>query len=287
MYHQIFFVKLFYEYHKFNIYYAQKKVIKKSMLCMTFQIAIVGHNKFYEQTVVDVSEDDLKKYVKFVCVNEKIPKNIPDSYPKECIINEWDIPEYESYYQENNFYQNSFFFNLMNVIDTLGLEHIGFGQYDMIYTQDIMDQMKEKCQDIKAAIGFYPYPIEPLFEILQPGVWQFIIQKYSNFFDIAIDDIDKLDTMKLALFHTFIIPVENYKRMMCFTKDILKNVTAFLGNNTRHMAGTLERVFALFLNLEIITGNMQEFQWIDGLVHDDVNLRLADSLRGLSGPRLE
>ena len=169
----------------------------------------------------------------------------------------------------------------MNVIDTMGLDHIGFAQYDMVFTPEIFDQIKEKCKDPKAVVGFYPYPIEPLFEILQPGVWQFIIQKYSNFFDIAVDDVDKLDTMKLALFHTFVIPVENYKRMMCFTKDILKNVTAFLGNDTRHMAGTLERVFALFLNLEIITGNMQPFEWIDGLIHDDVNLRLADAFRGL------
>ena len=248
---------------------------------MSFKLAIVGHQKFYAKTVEGISEDDLKKYVKFVCVNEDLPKDIPAEYPKECIINEWDIPEYESFYQKNNFYQNSVFFNLMNVIDTLGLDQIGFAQYDMVFTPEIFDQIKEKCQDPKAAVGFYPYPVEPLFEILQPGVWQFIIQKYSNFFDISVDDVDKLDTMKLALFHTFVIPVENYKRMMCFSKDILKNVTAFLGNNTRHMAGTLERVFALFLNLEILTGNMKEFEWIDGLVHDDVKLRLADAFRGL------
>ena len=248
---------------------------------MAFQLAIVGHQKFYAQTVAGISEDDLKKYVKFVCVNEKLPKDIPAEYPKECVINEWDIPDYESFYQENNFYQNSVFFNLMNVIDTMGLDHIGFAQYDMVFTPEIFDQIKEKCKDPKAVVGFYPYPIEPLFESLQPGMWQFLIQKYSNFFDIPVDDVDKLDTMKLALFHTFVIPVENYKRMMCFTKDILKNVTSFLGNNTRHMAGTLERVFALFLNLEIITGNMQPFECIDGLVHDDVNLRLADAFRGL------
>ena len=248
---------------------------------MTFQLAIVGHQKFYAKTVEGISDDDLKKYVRFVCVNEDLPKDIPAEYPKECVVNEWDIPDYESYYQKNNYYQNSVFFNLMNVIDTLNLDHIGFAQYDMVFTPEIFDQIKEKCKDPKAVVGFYPYPIEPLFEILQPGVWQFIIQKYSNFFDIAVDDVEKLDTMKLALFHTFVIPVENYKRMMCFTKDILKNVVAFLGNNTRHMAGTLERVFALFLNLEIITGNMPEFEWIDGLVHDDVNLRLADAFRGL------
>lgn len=248
---------------------------------MSFQLAICGHQKFYPQTVAGISEDDLKKHVKFVCVNEKLPKDIPTEYPKECVINEWDIPDYESYYQQNNFYQNSVFFNLMNVIDTLGLDQIGFAQYDMVFTPEIFDQIKEKCKDPKAAVGFYPYPIGPLFEILQPGVWQFIIQKYSNFFGITVDDVDKLDTMRIALFHTFVIPVENYKRMMCFTKDILKNVTAFLGNDTRHMAGTLERVFALFLNLEIITGNMKEFEWIEGLVHDEVNLRLADAFRGL------
>lgn len=250
-------------------------------MCMAFQIAIVGHKKFYAKAVEGVSDDDLKKYVKFVCVNEKLPKDIPKEFPKECIINEYDFPDYEPYYQENNFYQNSVFFNLMNVIDTLSLEQIGFAQYDMIFTTEIFDQIKEKCADSKSAIGFYPYPIEPLFEILKPGAWQFFIQQYSNFFDVSIDDIEKLETMQLALFHTFVIPVENYKRMMCFSKHVLKNVLAFLGNDTRHIAGTLERLFALFLNLEIITGKMQEFQWIKDLKHDDVNLRLADPFRGL------
>ena len=159
---------------------------------MSFQLAIVGHKKFYAKTVEGISEDDLKKYVKFVCVNEDLPKDIPVEYPKECVINEWDIPDYESFYQKNNFYQNSVFFNLMNVIDTLNLDHIGFAQYDMVFTPEIFDQIKEKCKDPKAVVGFYPYPIEPLFEILKPGVWQFIIQKYSNFFDIPVEDVDTI-----------------------------------------------------------------------------------------------
>ena len=98
---------------------------------MTFQLAIVGHQKFYAKTVEGISDDDLKKYVRFVCVNEDLPKDIPAEYPKECVVNEWDIPDYESYYQKNNYYQNSVFFNLMNVIDTLNLDHIGFAQYDI------------------------------------------------------------------------------------------------------------------------------------------------------------
>lgn len=250
---------------------------------MAFSLAIIGHKTFYAKTVEGIPIEDLKKHVKFVCVNEKlIPKNIPTEFPSECIMNEYDIPEYEPFYQQNNFYQNSFFFNLMNVIDTLGLDQVGFFQYDMIFTPKIFEQIKTTCaEDPQSAIAFYPYPIEPLFEILQPGVWQFIIQQYANFFDVPIDDAYKLDTMKLALFHTFVIPVENYKRMMMFTKSVLKNIMAFLSGNTRHIAGTLERVFALFLNLEIISGNMKDFVFIDGLVHDDVNLRLADPSRGI------
>jgi len=49
------------------------------------------------------------------------------------------------------------------------------------------------------------------------------------------------------------------------------------------MAGTLERLFALFLNLEIVTGNMKDFKWIDGLRHDDTGLRMRDDFRGLAG----
>jgi hypothetical protein len=247
---------------------------------MAFQLAVIGHEKFYKETIEDIPIEDVKKYFKFVCVNEKLPKYIPDEYPKECVVNEWEIEHYEPFYQENKFYQNSFFFNLMNMIDTLNLKQVGFFQYDMVFTNDIVQEIKTKCEDEKAAIGFYPYPIEHLFEILQPGVWQFVIQKYSNFFQISVDT-EKLDKMPLALFHTFVIPVENYKRVMCFVKDVLKNIVTFLGNDTRHMAGTLERVIALALNLEIITENMKEFEWIENLKHDDVNMRLPDSFRGL------
>ena len=248
---------------------------------MVFKIAIIGHRKFYDSSVEGISKDDLKKHVKFVCVNENLPKDIPAEFPMECIMNEWDIPDYEAYYQANHFYQNSFFFNLMNVIDTMGLDQIGFAQYDMIFTPEILERVKDICEDPKAAVGFYSYPIEPLFEILQPDIWQFVIQQYSNFFDVAITDIARLDTMQFALFHTFVIPVETYKRMMAFAKSILHSIIAFLGNDATHMAGTLERVFALFLNLEIITGNMKQLEWIDGLVHDDANLRLPDEFRGI------
>lgn len=251
---------------------------------MAFSLAIIGHKTFYSKTVEGIPNEDLKKHVKFVCVNEKlIPKDIPSEFPVECIMNEYDIPEYEPFYQQNNFYQNSFFFNLMNVIDTLNLDQVGFFQYDMIFTPEIFEKIKTTCaEDPQSAIAFYPYPIEQLFETIRPGVlWQSILQQYANFFDVQIDDVHKLETMKLALFHTFVIPVENYKRMMMFTKSVLENIMKFLGNDTRHIAGTLERVFALFLNLEIISGNMKEFVFIDGLVHDDVNLRLTDSFRGI------
>jgi hypothetical protein len=248
-----------------------------------YQLAFIGHERFYQETVAGISEEDIKKYVRFVCVNEKLPKHIPESFPKECIVKEWEFPDYEKFYQENNYYQNSVFFNTMNVIETLGLDQIGFFQYDMIMSPKIFDTVKSTCEaDKDAAIAFYPYPIEQLFEIVNPGAWQFVIQQYSNFFQVEVDT-DTLQEMKLALYHTFVIPKTNYCRMMHFAKKVLPNIATFLtSSGTRHMAGTLERLFALFLNMEIVTGNMKEFSWIDGLIHDDVNLRLRDEFRGVS-----
>ena len=247
-----------------------------------FQLAFIGHERFYKETVAGISEEDLKKYVRFVCVNEKLAKHVPESFPKECVVNEWEFPDYEEFYQKNNYYQNSVFFNTMNVIETLGLDQIGFFQYDMIMSPAIFDTIKSTSEaDKEAAIGFYPYPIEQLFEIVKPGAWQFIIQQYSNFFQVSVDT-DQLEEMKLALFHTFVIPKKNYCRMMHFAKKVLPNIVTFLTDTgNRHMAGTLERLFALCLNLEIITGNMKPFTWVDGLIHDDVNLRLRDDFRGI------
>ncbi|AGE59265.1 hypothetical protein PBCVOR070422_919L [Paramecium bursaria Chlorella virus OR0704.2.2] len=248
-----------------------------------FQLGFIGHERFYEETIAGIPEDDVKKHIRIVCVNEKLPKFIPESFPKECIHNEWEIPEYEKFYQENNYYQNSVFFNTMNIIETLGLDQIGFFQYDMKMSPEIFDHIKRSCtEDKDASIAFYPYPIEQLFEIVKPGAWQFIIQQYSNFFQVPVDPI-LLESKKLALFHTFVIPKKNYCRMMHFTKKVLPNILTFLTETgTRHIAGTLERLFALILNLEIVTGNMADFIWIDGLIHDDVNLRLRDEFRGVS-----
>jgi hypothetical protein len=247
-----------------------------------FQLAIVGHQKFYAETVAGISDEDLKKHVRFVCVNENLPKDVPAEFPAECVMNEWEIQGYEPFYQREKYYQNSVFFNTMNIIETLGLDQIGFAQYDMVFTPEIFEEIKQTCEaDKNAAIGFYPYPIEHLFEIVQPQAWQFIIQQYSNFFQVPVENVDKLESMKLALFHTFVIPKSNYCRMMHFAKKVLPNIVTFLNKDNRHMAGTLERLFALFLNLEIITGNMKEFKWVSGLRHDDTGLRLRDEFRGV------
>jgi len=247
-----------------------------------FQLAIVGHQKFYAETVAGISDEDLKKHVRFVCVNENLPKDVPAEFPAECVMNEWEIQGYEPFYQREKYYQNSVFFNTMNIIETLGLDQIGFAQYDMVFTPEIFEEIKQTCEaDKNAAIGFYPYPIEHLFEIVPPQAWQFIIQQYSNFFQVPVENVDKLESMKLALFHTFVIPKSNYCRMMHFAKKVLPNIVTFLNKDNRHMAGTLERLFALFLNLEIITGNMKEFKWVSGLRHDDTGLRLRDEFRGV------
>jgi len=249
-----------------------------------FQLAIIGHKEFYEKSVKGIPEEDLKNHVRFVLVNENVhDKNVPASFPEECIVKEYDIENYEPFYQKNNYYQNSFFFNLMNVIDTLGLDQIGFFQYDMVLTP-VFDKIKTICEsDSTAAIAFYPYPIEQLFEILNPPAWQFFIQQYSNFFNVEVDT-EPLEKLPLALFHAFVIPKSNYCRMMHFTKKVLPNLITFLSSRggNRHIAGTLERLFALFLNLEIVTKNMKDFTWVDGLIHDDVTMRLPDSFRGIS-----
>jgi hypothetical protein len=249
-----------------------------------FQLAIIGHEKFYAETVAGISDEELKKHVRFVLVNEKLPKIVPESFPKECVVKEWEIPSYEPFYQENKYYQNSVFFNTMNIIETLDLDQIGFFQYDMIISPKIFNQIKETCEaDKDASIGFYSYPIEQLFEVVNPPQWQHVIQQYSNFFQVSVDT-EKLEKMPLALFHTFVIPKKNYCRMMHFTKKVLPNIITFLSSSgTRHIAGTLERLFALFLNLEIVTENMTEFTWVDGLVHDDKNLRMRDDFRNLQG----
>lgn len=247
-----------------------------------FKIFIIGHKNFYLHTLQNINTNDIKQYIVWTVVNEPIEKSIPAEFPITSILREWDIPGFCPLYQMTHFYQNSVFFNLVKIIDTYNLKHVGFGQYDMIYTKSILESCKNHLTEKKSAIGFYPYNFLHLQnEVLSFQDWFLIIDQYFKIFCIEPIDLTELMNMPLALFHTFIIPVYNYKRMMFFSEKILNHIIQKLKYDMRHFAGTFERVFAIFLNLEILLTKMNAFLFLDGLVHDHTHLRTSDTLRGI------
>lgn len=88
--------------------------------------------------------------------------------------------------------------------------------------------------------------------------------------------------MPLALLHTFIVPTDFFHEMMVFMEVVHSNIWQMLGNNNRHYAGTMERVFAVYINLKIVEGCLDKMVFIKGVSHND-SQRSADKMRGIKG----
>jgi hypothetical protein len=68
--------------------------------------------------------------------------------------------------------------------------------------------------------------------------------------------------------------------MMDFVNQILPGVLKALNWETRHLAGTLERVFALCISCGIMEGRFHNILKLDGITHDETQHE-EDLLRGI------
>jgi hypothetical protein len=86
--------------------------------------------------------------------------------------------------------------------------------------------------------------------------------------------------MPLFLLHTFIVPSWFFAHIMEFVEWNLPQILRGLKWDTRHLAGTLERVFALCISCGILEGKLQNVLGLNNIKNMD-NQRLPDSFRGL------
>lgn len=237
---------------------------------------IIFHDKLFKDNV------PLLPCFTWVAVNEKIPKQIPDWLHKDSLIKEYEMKIHSPLYQMLNFYQNSVFFHLYWNKNLINSKYIGFGQYDMSFNKEEMEKLLYTIKDDTADkfISAFLYPFDVLcFKEELPQWEEMFMAPYNSFYSMN-HTLDSLKGIPLALLHTFIIPTWFFLHMMPFVESLLPRILKFTNWETRHLAGTLERIFALCISCGIVEGKFRHLIQLNGVTHND-SQHSADPLRGI------
>jgi hypothetical protein len=242
---------------------------------------IIFHDKLFQENTSGFSQIELEAF-KWVAVNEKIPKEFPEWIPKNSLLKEYEMKVYSPLYQMTNFYQNSVFFHLYWNKEFLDSKYIGFGQYDMTFNTEEFRKITEILENDTAdkLIPVFLYSFSTLCHIEEVGVWEeMFLVPYNSFYKMHHSFKD-IENIPLALMHTFIIPTWFFLHMMPFVESILPRIIGTLNWDTRHLAGTLERVFALCISCAIHEGKFRQIIQLKGVSHNE-SQHSADALRGI------
>jgi GR25 family glycosyltransferase involved in LPS biosynthesis len=215
----------------------------------------IWHNKLFDHCYKDLDSYSLNQITMFD-VNESYEK-IYSSDKNYKIIREYNLPYYNSLYQNTNYCQASAFYHIFKNNLYFDNDYIGFIQYDMVLQENFIYDIEHKINKTENDIYFYsllvsnkvdvPYICEPYTNS--------ILEKYNSYFNTnhTYDSIKDQDIYFICL-HTFVIPTTTYIKMMSWYCSILE----WLHNNyindiyTESMSEVTEEIFGLFLLLQII-----------------------------------
>jgi hypothetical protein len=247
---------------------------------------IVFHQKLFPQNTEQFSHEEMKKWFRWVAVNEKIQKEVRTLFHNSLIIKEWEMKNYSPFYQMLNFYQNSVFFHLHENPEMIKTRYIGFGQYDMSFTADnfrnAITRIFAENDPGDKVIGCFLYEYKALFQLFDKDIWtDYFFEPYNQYFKIKHTH-EEIKDIPLCLLHTFIIPTWFFHSMMGFLKWNLPKIMKMLNWDTRHLAGTLERFIALCISCGIKEGRFRGFFQLEGVSHLDEQ-HMEDPLRNIAG----
>jgi hypothetical protein len=244
-----------------------------------FRLNIVFHKFLVTECYEELSQEDIEQHIRFVAVNGKVQKQIPNQY-KRFTIYESSLPWYNPFMQHNRFCESSAFFHAWrNPQVFLEQPYIGFFHYDMVLKKEAIDFLTEQTTAAEAAgkkVVFAPYCHEArqhLCQIINLEEWEQIVRIYNQIFGTHHDIHTVIDT-DIPLYHTFVLHKELFHRMMCFAEIVAPRLFDMLGFDTRHLPFMLERVHGVFLALQRQDGATGEWLPLPGVIHED---RLKDA----------
>ena len=247
------------------------------MIMKPLNFFIIYHDKVFQENTSGIPEGIFT----WVAVNEKIPKVFPE-WIQNSLLKEYEMKVHCPLQQMTHFYQSSVFFHLYWNKDLINSKYIGFGQYDMSFApgefMKVYDILTNDTAD--KIIPVFMYPFDALGVKEEMGVWEEIFMKPYNSYYGTAHTLKSIEHLPLCLLHTFIMPTWFFLHMMPFVESILPRILKFMNWETRHLAGNLERIFALCISCGIVEGKFRSLVPLQGVSHIDAQ-HSVDELRGI------
>lgn len=242
---------------------------------------IVYHKILHEENTKSFSEPLKNSALMWVAVNEEIEKEYP-SWINNRLLKEWEMSHHSPLYQMLHWQQNSFFHHLYNNRTSIPTKYVGFAQYDQKLDGSKFESLIGQLNHDKAdkLIGCFPYAYDTILDIFNDEEWKGIfLVPYNNFYKLNHSLVEFKDK-PMFLLHTFILPTWYFNHIMPFIEHVTPIVVRHLKWNIRHLAGTLERVYALCLAAGILEGKFKSVFMFDGVQQCD-DQRTPDPIRGV------
>jgi len=232
-----------------------------------FVIFVVFHHALYAECYEGLAPENMKR-VCFFKVNEKIA--VPDtSFCPPGIVREWELDCYNPFWQESGYNESSaiahvYLNNLHEQYD-----YVGFCQYDMGLsdkTFELIDRRINESEEdlvfIKRTLQFDSKLLErdDLYNIANPPFYSFplgfVIKSYEDYFR----EEGVRETLRqfgcLPLWSTFLISRKMFEELGGWSTKVMKEIypwanEAPFGTHKGHLAGIMERVFGIFLALQV------------------------------------
>jgi hypothetical protein len=241
---------------------------------MDFTLYVVFH-KFLVPECYETLSPEQRKYLRFMAVNAKIPKEIPENL-QPLVLAERDLLWYNPFLQHNRFCESSAFFHVWKNPQLI-TEYIGFFHYDMLIEKSAIEFLQEQIKTLgNERVLFTNVTLtarDHIQQILDLRQWDSIIQLYNVIFKRSHTIFSVLDE-QLPLYHSFVVHRETFDRMMFFAEKAIPYLFELIGFDTKHLPFMIERLHGVFLALQRLDGEVSRWIPLPGITHLD---RLKDS----------
>jgi hypothetical protein len=241
------------------------------------QINVIFHKNIHPNCYT-FSDEILHKYFKFIAVNDKIEKIIPERF-KDLVFHENKFTKYYPACQADGLKENSvlyhFYFNQESMQD---IDLIGFFQYDMIISELFI-------QHINIILNHHKKSPETIFvmqdvvskDYLQARLtaiqWMNICNIYNHLFK-KNHTMEEVYYSEIPVWNSFILPKKIFNDMMYFSTMVIDLLIQYHGEKgeSQTICQTLEVLHGFFLKLYCLDNDTQWYM-LNGIRHQS-NLRV-------------
>lgn len=214
------------------------------------QIFVVFHKKIFDECYKDIPTDILYSYFTFIAVNEKIPKEYTKN--KHKVINEWEMPIYDSTFQERGYNENSAIYHVYANNLHAPYKYVGFFQYDMVFQDNVVEFIQKNIQETPHYFSLDLYSFDFCYQTWgEEETCQILLNDYQEFFSKAF-----IFERQFPLYNAFVLPTDTFIKIMKWVSQLYAKLypwciePPFSYRPFPHIGGIYERVMAFAVGQE-------------------------------------